>query len=189
MVKRVLIIAIALILSLALGLGGCSAPAAEEDVISPLEAGPAYFDDSRVRWNPTEDNDPDKFKYYNSFGDGLNPLLYPEYEEYLEWYILPPDYVGGYGTVVEVKNPKGGYVNIRSGPGLKYNVINKLQPYDEDYWILDVEMFESYEGYNVGTYYIERDDYTWSPIFRWDEKEGRITRGWVALEVCTFWSL
>jgi len=180
-------IAIVLILTAALAFGGCSSPAADSESPSPLDVGPSYFDDSRGGWSPTIDNDEDKFKYYNSFGDGLNPLLYPEYEDYIYWYILPPDYVGGYGTVVEVKNPKGGYVNIRSGPSLKYNVINKLEPYAEDYWILDVEMFITDAGYHIGTYYVESDEYTWSPVYKWDDKEGRALRGWVALEVCSFW--
>ena len=183
--KRLFLITIIVVMAAAFVLGGCNAPAADSE--SPLKVGPAYFDDSRGSWSPTIDNDSDKFKYYNSFGDGLNPLLYPEYEDYIDWYILPPDYVGGYGTIVEVQDPKKGYVNIRSGPSLKYNVINKLQPYSEDYWILDVEMFITDEGYHVGTYYVESDNYTWSPVYQWDEEENRPLRGWVALEVCSFW--
>jgi len=189
MKKRVFVIAVITIMAVTLVLGGCSTPAAEEDFVSPLTAGPSVFDDSRSRWTPTIDNDPDKVKYYNSFGEGLNPLLYPEYENDIYWYVLPKDFVGGYGTIVEVKNPKGGYVNVRSGPSLKYNPVYKLEPYDEDYWMMDVEMFVTDEGYHVGTYYIECDDYTWSPVYRWNEKTYRDERGWVALEVCSCWGM
>jgi len=173
---RILLVTLLMILSMALALGGCGLLSGGSN--EPIE----------INIGGQDEPDTDESGKGDDFSDDAGTsdyiFLYPEYEQYIDWFVIPPDFVGGYGTLVEA-NPDAGYVNVRAIPSIDGDVVAELRHNDVIDWWIDNEVMEMDGSLWVGTYKVPNDNYTWTAVVGFDGQTNEQIRGWVALEVVT----
>ena len=180
---RILLMALVLILSMALALGGCSLFGGSKGGDDVDAAG--LIDEEAAQ---EEDGVPeDIFGNEGLQAQAFDPI-FPDYVDYLVWYVIPKDFIGGFGTGVDPKDKDKGPVNVREFPSIDADVIGKVQPGNEDWWVVD-ETFEDDEGLHVGNYHVEADGYTWIAVAKWGGAYELEAKGWVAMEVVELWGI
>ena len=172
---RIMLVTLLMILSMALALGGCGLL-------------PGGGDSDPIEINIGEQEEPDEDEtgrgddvVTDDAGVSEHIFMYPEYEQYIDWNVIPQDYIGGFGTMVE---PKGdGYVNVRAFPSIDAEAIAELRHNDAVEWWIDLEDMEMDGRLWIGTYKVPNGDYTWTAVEGFDTQTNKQTKGWVALEV------
>jgi len=115
-------------------------------------------------------------------------ILFPEYEDYIDWYFVPNDYVGGFGSGVEPEEGGTGVVNVRERPSIDADVIAQLTVGGDEWWVIN-ETYGDEDGFFIGSYNVPNGDYTWTLIASWDQNGNIKKMGWVAKEVVQFWGV
>jgi len=187
---RIVLMTLMLVLSMALALGGCSLFGGGSRDGGSLDLSQYDDGDEATKDEGAEDIFRDEDEYGDEgpqANENFEPI-FPEYENHIEWTVLPPDYIGGFGGGLEPKNPNAEYVNIRETPSIDADVVGQLLHGNEEWWIA-TETFEDDEGFHVGTYSVKSGDYTWLGIASFIGPYEVGQKGWVASEVVVVWGL
>ena len=192
MTKGKRILAVLLVLVLIFSLGSCSIWKNLGEKISKTDEVPdvATVEDSEDQEESVVDNtdntseDPEPVQDLDKFSsvDEWTPVL-PHYLDFISWYAIPRDYIGGMGTWVEPLADNKGYVNVRENPTIDSDVVGEVHRDMEIYWWIVQESYVQDDQIWVGEYRVPHDDYTWTLVSYEESETGGPTLGWVALEV------
>ena len=183
--KRILLLALIFVLSMALVLGGCSLFGGGDSGSLDVSA---YTEEEEEEAG--QEGDDRSGNVTDSDGPQAMPFepMFPDHTDYIMWHVVPSDFIGGFGTGVEPREDGSGVVNVREFPSIDAEVVGQIRRGNDEWWVVS-EVFTDAEGMHVGAYYVPADDYTWVAVALWNGPDDPAVKGWVASEVVEFWSV